>query len=87
MAKLVLVDEGEPVGKRLWVELSVTADDIRKGTDVPRPGNYLFRGMWYGNRVDDINSYGKVIGRRFYRSWPVGQASGIANFHLKKKLD
>jgi hypothetical protein len=87
MARLVLVDEGAPVGPRLWVELLVTAEDIRNGTDVRRPGNYLFRGMWYGDKVDDIQSYGKVIERRAYPSRVMGKASGLVTSYLRRKLD
>jgi hypothetical protein len=87
MARLFLLNEGLPSGDRLWVELPVTAEQIRDGVvDVLVPGNYLFRGMWYGTIVDDVRSYGKCVGMRAYPRRPSGTASGEATWNLKQKL-
>lgn len=48
----------------LCVALNVTADDIRAGVQVDRPGLYLFRGYWYGNSPLSHRSYGKIEGQR-----------------------
>lgn len=88
MARLVLCYEGPQVGTRMWIELPVTAEQIRDGVvDVPAPGNYLFRGLWYGTKVDDVRSYGKVVGRRAYPTRKAGTATGEATWELKQKLD
>lgn len=91
MARLHLAFETSVNGRRkprLWIELPVTAEDIRSGrVDTRKPGPHLFRGLWYGDVVDSIDSYGKVLPLECVPSMPVGRASGRASKFLKGKLD
>lgn len=48
---------------RKGVALEVTRRDIAHGTNVLRPGLYIFSGYWYGNKPLDIASYGKIHGQ------------------------
>lgn len=58
----------------LCVALTVTAEDIQCGINVPRPGLWLFRGYWYGKDALSIASYGKIEGN-------VGRRVGVLRSH------
>lgn len=46
---------------RLWVELTVTREDIARGLNTCKPGPKLFTGLWYGKDPLDFRNYGKMI--------------------------
>lgn len=49
-------------GDRLWVELTVTKQDIKRyGLNTVTPGPKLFTGLWYGKDPLSFRSYGKMV--------------------------
>lgn len=71
------------LSSRLYVELVVSAEDIRRGSFARVPGPHLFGGLWYGKRADCKKSFGKLIARR---GFPVGKVTGRPSAYLLRKL-
>lgn len=59
---------------RKGVVLRVTQQDINNGTNVRKPGLYIFSGYWYGKDPLAHSSYGKIHGQ-------VGKVIGTVRNH------
>lgn len=80
--KLMLV-RGRKGRRSLTVQLAVADRDIAQGTDVLRPGRYLFRGAWYGQNLADLATYGKIEGQH---GMPIGKLAGRPTPYLLRRL-
>lgn len=68
---------------RLGVQIKTTAQDVRRGMNVDRPGLYMFRGAWYGRDLSSSQAYGKIEG---VRGLPIGKLAGRPTPYLLRKL-
>lgn len=59
---------------RKGVVLLVSQKDINNGTNVRKPGLYIFSGYWYGTNPLSHKSYGKIHGQ-------VGKRVGTVRNH------
>ena len=80
---LILVDGSD----RHWVALNITKRDLKKGVNAPVPGLYGFGGMWYGRKVFNYNSYGKIQNLNEMKIIVVGKARSFSIKDIKGLTD
>ena len=73
--------------RRHWVVLNVTKRDLKMGVNAPCPGLYGFGGMWYGRKVFNYKSYGKIQNLDGVKIIEIGKARSFSIRDIKGLTD